>query len=109
MRGLSDPRVRGLVSVTKVSVDPDLAEARIFVSVLPAERAKLTLEGLQSAAIRVQRRMREDLPLRRVPHLRFVLDESLKKAASMERALGGAETDMPPAEGGGVDAPEAVP
>ena len=49
-RGLSDPRVRGLVSVTRVSVTPDLAQATVFVSVIPNTRAELTMHGLRHAA-----------------------------------------------------------
>ena len=38
VRGLSDPRVRGMVSVTDVKVAPDLSEAYVKVSVLPEEQ-----------------------------------------------------------------------
>ncbi len=30
-RGLHDPRVRGLISVTKVVIDADLSQATVFV------------------------------------------------------------------------------
>lgn len=103
LRGVNDPRVRGLVSVTRVTVDPDLAEARIFISVLPDEHAKLAIAGLQSAAIHLQRKIRADLPLRRMPHLRFVLDDSLKKAADVERAVRRGVDDIAP--DGDVDRP----
>ena len=103
LRGVNDPRVRGLVSVTRVTVDPDLAEARIFISVLPEEHGKLAIAGLQSAAIHLQRKIRADLPLRRMPHLRFVLDDSLKKAADVERAVRRGVDDIAP--DGDVDRP----
>ena len=41
-RGLHDPRVRGLISVTKVVMDDDLSQATVYVSVLPQEHAALT-------------------------------------------------------------------
>jgi ribosome-binding factor A len=78
MRGLNDPRVRGLVTITDVSVSPDLSEARCGVSVLPAEHGPLTLAGLQSAAPHLARRVTDGLRLRRLPRFRFELDESLK-------------------------------
>jgi len=96
LRGVNDPRVRGLVSVVRVAVDPDLAEARVFVSVLPEEHGRLTVAGLQSAAIHLQRRIQADLPLRRMPHLRFVLDDSLKKAAAIDEATRPADEAPPP-------------
>lgn len=110
LRGVNDPRVRGLVSVTKVTVDPDLGEARIFISVLPAEHEKLTMAGLQSGAIHLQRKIRADLPLRRMPHLRFVLDDSLKKAADMERAVkrGVGDADPPPERDADDDSHDSI-
>lgn len=118
LRGINDPRVRGMVSVTRVTVDPDLAEARIHVSVLPAERATLTLAGLRSAAPHLERRIRGELHARRMPHLRFDLDDSLKKFAAIEASIeaavaGSAEgsgdfgrrgaEDAAPGEPGGAD------
>jgi ribosome-binding factor A len=86
-RGLNDPRIRGLISITKVQVAPDLADARIDVSVLPAEHAALTVRGLQSAAGRIQHEMSRDIAARRVPRLSFRLDESLKKQARLDQAI----------------------
>lgn len=105
LRGVNDPRVRGMVSVTRVTVDPDLAEARIQVSVLPAERAALTLLGLKSAAPHLERKIRGELHARRMPHLKFELDDSLKKVAALEASIDSAisgsvgDHDDPSAEG----------
>ena len=76
-RGLNDPRVRGLVSVTKVEVAPDLHDARVFVSVLPAEHAELT----------IQAEISKEVAARRLPRLSFRLDESLKKQAMIESEI----------------------
>mgnify|MGYP000222532277 CR=1 FL=1 len=86
-RGLNDPRIRGLVSVTRVTVDPDLSEARFSISVLPEKDGKLAVQGLQSAAGLLQKRLRESLSLRRVPRLVFLLDDSLKRQAETEAAI----------------------
>lgn len=80
-RGINDPRVRGLVSVTKVSVSPDGAEARVWCSVLPADKAGPTIHGLQSASGWIGRQLGDEVRTRRTPKLRFLLDESLKKQA----------------------------
>ncbi len=87
-RGLHDRRVKGLISVTDVTVGKDLAEATVHVSVLPAEHAQLTLHGLQHAAPRLRARLGKSLSLRRIPRLRFRLDDSLKRQAEFDRALG---------------------
>jgi ribosome-binding factor A len=86
-RGLNDPRVRGLVSVTKVEVAPDLSEARVFVSVLPAEHSELTMHGLKSAAGHIQSEIAKQVAARRMPRLAFRLDDSLKKQAAIDAAL----------------------
>lgn len=87
-RGLNDPRVRGLISVTKVEVSPDLSDARVFVSVLPAEHSELTMHGLRSAAGHIQSEIAKEVAARRLPRLSFRLDESLKKHAALDQAIG---------------------
>ncbi len=86
-RGLGDPRVRGLVSVTKVSVDADLSRATVFVSVLPAEHGPLAVDGLRHAAARIRSKIGKLVRIRRVPRLVFQLDESIKKQAELEERL----------------------
>ncbi len=86
-RGLNDPRVRGLVSVTRVSVSPDSSEARVWVSVLPQTHAKGSLHGLNAASGWIGRKVGDEVRMRRVPRLRFVLDEAIKKEARVLGAI----------------------
>jgi len=86
-RGVHDPRIRGLVSITRVNVTDDLSEAFVHVSVLPADRAELTLHGLQSAAPKIRTAIGRKIRLRTMPRLSFRLDESLKKQAALEAAI----------------------
>jgi ribosome-binding factor A len=73
--------------VTRIEVTPDLAEARIHVSVLPAEHARLTLDGLTHAVAHVQREVNSRVAMKRVPRLSFVLDDYLKKQAEVYAAI----------------------
>ena len=86
-RGLNDPRIRGLISVTKVKVAPDLSEAIVHVSVLPEEQAALTLRGLESAAGHLRASLYENIRIRKAPRLLFRIDESLKKQAKLDAAI----------------------
>ncbi len=86
-RGLGDPRIRGLVSITHVDVTPDLAEAKVHVSVLPQKHEDLTMHGLQDAAGHIQHEIAPAITARRLPRLRFVKDDSLKKQALLDAAL----------------------
>lgn len=82
-RGLSDPRVSGLITITKVRVQADLKRAEMFVSVLPADRQALTMHGLKSAERHIRREVGDLVRTRSIPELVFVLDQSLKKEAAV--------------------------
>lgn len=86
-RGLSDPRVRGLVTVTGVEVSEDLSVARVKVTVMPAEHEALTLHGLRSAAGRLRREIGPRLHLRTMPALEFEVDQGLKEQAAVMALL----------------------
>ena len=49
-RGIQDPRISGMITVTSVRVAEDFADATILISVLPADRQDLSLHGIRSAA-----------------------------------------------------------
>ena len=84
---LADPRVRGMVSVTRVEVGDDLRQAVVYVSVLPANYESRTLQGLRSAAGRIRKLVANAMTIRTVPHLDFRLDGSLKKQAAVFDAI----------------------
>jgi ribosome-binding factor A len=84
---LSDPRIRGLVTVTAVRVSPDLASATVFYSVLSGEDVEEAQEGLQSAAGRVQAAVGTQTRLRRTPRLRFERDPIVEQVDRVETAL----------------------
>ncbi len=73
MRGLSDPRMQGMVSIQEVLMSPDLLSARVKVSVLPADRGPLSVAALRSAVGFFRASLRESTSLRRVPDLKFEL------------------------------------
>ena len=87
-RRLADPRIRGLVSITRIVVAKNLKDAQIYVSVLPAQYEKRTVVGLNSAAGHIHRMARESVALRTMPHLEFRLDASLKKQAAVLESIG---------------------
>jgi len=86
-RGLSDPRVRGLITITKVRVTDDLTTAFVSVSVLPAEQQALPMHGLKAAAGFLRRELGDMVAIRKLPALSFQLDESTKREAEVLAAL----------------------
>lgn len=86
-RGLNDPRIGGMVSITEVHLADDLADATVLVSVHPEEAEALTLHGLRSAAKHFRSRLARSLGTKRVPRLHFKVDRSLKMQARITAAL----------------------
>jgi ribosome-binding factor A len=87
LRDVKDPRVR-MVTVTGVTLSPDLKHARVFVSTLgdDAGRAR-SLAGLASARAYLQAQAGRRLGLRFTPELRFEIDPSFDAADRVERLL----------------------
>lgn len=85
-RRVSDPRIVGMVSVTRVEVTPDIKQATAYVSVMPDKYQRRTLAGLQAAHRHIQS-MTGKLVSFDMPHLRFKLDEGLKKEADVLSAI----------------------
>jgi ribosome-binding factor A len=106
-RGLSDPRIGGMVTVTNVVVSEDLASATVRVSVMPHDRENLTLHGLQDAAAHIRRKVGDLVSLRRVPQLLFKADQAARREAEVVEALSrvAAERERRSAAGGSPAAP----
>lgn len=83
---VTDPRV-GLVTLTRVDVSPDLAQALVFWSPLDPrtaadpEAVSAMAEGLDSAAAFLRRRVAKRLTIRRSPALDFRHDLTLEQGA----------------------------
>ena len=84
LRDLRDPRLDGLISLTRVEVTPDLYNARIHVSVMSetADQAA-ALKALNAAAGYLHKELVHRLEMRRIPFLTFVLDKSIEEGAAV--------------------------
>ena len=87
VRDLSDPRIRGMVSVSRVKLSEDMRDLRVWITVLPAKYAARSVAGLRAAAAHVHRHVCELVDLRTVPHLRFELDVELEKQETIYDAI----------------------
>jgi ribosome-binding factor A len=87
-RDLNDPRLSGVVSITRVETSADLRVSRVYVSVLgdPDDKDSV-LKGISSAGGFIRREMRDRLSLRYIPDLRFTLDESMEEAQQVQRLM----------------------
>ena len=74
-RGLADPRLKGLITVTRVEVTSDLANAVVYCTVIPQKQEDLTLHGLTSASTWIRRQVADHVRFRRMPQFLFRVDE----------------------------------
>lgn len=87
LRNLKDPRVSGMVSVTRVDTTNDLRYARVYVSVLNKDQEKDVLKGLKSASGFLRRELGHVLQLRCTPELQFIGDDSIQHGAHILELL----------------------
>jgi ribosome-binding factor A len=92
---LKDPRM-GFVTVTKVEPSPDLKSAKVFVSVLGDSPSveRQTMKALASAAGYIRREAAEQVTLRAVPELRFVVDGSIKRSIRISKLIADAMSEQ---------------
>ena len=83
---LKDPRVKGLISVTKVMLTKDLKFCKIYVSVMGADKAEV-LEGIKSGAGYMRKELGRRIQIRIVPELQFVLDDSIEYGDHINEVL----------------------
>lgn len=84
---LKDPRI-GFVTITGVETSADLRHARVYVSVLGAERKRTqTIDRLQAAHSLLQARLARELRMKRTPQLAFEYDPSVERGVRMTQLI----------------------
>jgi ribosome-binding factor A len=86
-RDVHDPGI-GFVTITRVTVTPDLQLARVFYTVLGDAAARRSSEQAISRAVPfLRRQIGSRLRLRRVPDLQFFYDESIAGQDRIEQLI----------------------
>ena len=86
---LSDPRITGFTSVTRVEVTPDLRSADVYLSIFAATdgaRDK-TFAAITHARSRIQSFLAEALESKFCPVLRLHVDEQFRKTLETMRLI----------------------
>ena len=86
---LSDPRIQGMISVTRVETAGDLRRAKVHLSIMGVNenQQELSLRGIRHAGGRIQRHLAKRLTIRTCPTLIFHLDDSLKKGYEITKLI----------------------
>jgi len=87
-RSIKDPRLNGIISVTRVVSSGDLRSARVYISVMGNLQTKRdALAGIQSAASFLRRELRDRINMKHTPFLTYDLDDSLEEADQLLRLM----------------------
>ncbi|MBP9890351.1 MAG: 30S ribosome-binding factor RbfA [Planctomycetes bacterium] len=98
VRDLKDPRMKGLITITRVKVARDLGHARVFFSFLGTARQKTTVEKfITSAQPFIQRAVASEVDLRVAPIVEFTYDDSIEKQAAVSKLIDHAMKGVKPA------------
>jgi ribosome-binding factor A len=86
-REVHDPGV-GFVTITRVTVTPDLQQARVYYTALGDDKARRSTErALGRAAPFLRRQIGSRLRLKRTPEIEFLYDESIAGQDRIEQLL----------------------
>ncbi|MFM7838822.1 MAG: 30S ribosome-binding factor RbfA [Chitinophagaceae bacterium] len=86
----------GMVSISDVKITPDLLEARIYLSLFQVKDRQEVLKMITDKSWEIKRELTQRLAkqLRRMPEIKFFLDETLDYVFKMENLL--KEIQTPP-------------
>jgi ribosome-binding factor A len=86
---LSDPRLTGFVSITRVEVMADMRSADVYLSIFAAEESakERTFAALTSARTRIQSFLAAELDSKFCPVLRFHQDEQFRKTLEVMKLI----------------------
>ena len=71
------------ITISEISISPDLTIARVYTMPLGGLQVETVLPALNRLAPLIQSLVAKKVHLRRVPRLRFLLDDSFENAARM--------------------------
>ena len=85
----------GMVSISSVKITPDLLEARIYLSVFNATDNQSVLKKIEDRAWEIKKELaaRVRNQLRRIPEIKFFLDDTLDHVFKMEELFKQIKTD----------------
>ena len=77
-----------MVSISEVKVTPDLSQAKVFISVLGDFESKNQVKKkLELNVGLIKRSLPKYIQLRKIPEIRFFLDDSFEEASKVEKLL----------------------
>ncbi len=100
-RDLKDPRLNGMISVTKVDVSRDLKYCKIYVSMLGVADQKEAMDALKSSAGFVRREIGANIRMHSTPEVKFEFDDSIEYGNKIQKIIN--DLDIKPVEEDGEE------
>lgn len=93
---LSDPRIVGFVSITKVEMTSDLRNANVYVSIFGGKESeqKKTFAAIEHARFKIQSLLADKTTSKFCPALHFFKDEKFKKTLETMRLINEATGEL---------------
>ena len=85
--GIKDPRVNGLISVTKVDVSKDMKYCKIYVSMIGTKDVKEAMQGLESAKGVVRKEIGDKVRTFNTPEVKFIYDDSMEYGQHIDEVI----------------------
>jgi ribosome-binding factor A len=78
-----------MITVSEVRISPDLAVAKVFLSIFPSDKTKSVIDKVtnETRQVRAELGQRVRHQLRIVPELHFHVDETLDKLEQIDKLL----------------------
>ena len=76
----------GMVSISSVKITPDLLEARVYLSFFQVQDAEAAMKKIEERAWEIKKELvtRVKHQLRRIPEMRYFMDDTLDNVFRME-------------------------
>ena len=86
---LSDPRIKGIVSVTEVDVSPDMRNADVFLSIMAESETqrKMTFTAIEHATGKIQAQLKRKMTSKYCPKVHVREDTKLKNTLETLRLI----------------------
>lgn len=89
MNQLNDPRIEGIISVTRVDMSPDMKNADVFLSIMVSDEKKkaVVFSAIEHASSHISSLVAKDVTSRIAPRLKFSIDDKYEKTIETLRLI----------------------
>jgi len=84
---LRDPQINAIIGVARVETTPDLANAKVFLTVYGEQDKQDVLNRIKGAGSFIRSRLAPKVKMRIIPHLDFYLDNSVEYGSKIDNIL----------------------